>query len=41
MATSVPCPSCEMELYTTEHLQGPYFGKGSGPPLQQDSKGPL
>ena len=39
MSTSVQCPCCKKELYTTQHIEGPYFGKVSGPPLEQDSKG--
>lgn len=39
MATSVACPCCGKELYVTEHIQGPYTGKVSGPPLHQDSTG--
>jgi C4-type Zn-finger protein len=39
MANSVPCPCCAKELYVTEHIEGPYSGKVSGPSLQQDSSG--
>ena len=39
MITPVVCPCCSNELYTTEHIQGLYFGKVGGPKLQQDSKG--
>lgn len=38
MITSVPCPCCTKELYTTSHIEGPHFSKQSGPPLEQDSK---
>ena len=39
MVTSVACPCCSKELYTTEHIQGPYVSKVKGPQLQQDSNG--
>lgn len=39
MVTSVACPCCSRELYATELIQGPYFGKVRGPELQQDSTG--
>lgn len=41
MITSVACPCCPNELYTTAHIEGPHFAKQSGPPLEQDSKGPF
>ena len=39
MITSVACPCCTKELFTTSHIEGPHHSKQSGPPLDQDSKG--
>jgi hypothetical protein len=39
MVTPVACPCCAKELYATEQIQGPHFGKVRGPQLRQDSRG--
>lgn len=39
MTTSVACPCCAKELYTTAHIEGPHFSKQSGSPIDQDAKG--
>ena len=39
MANPVACPCCREELYSTVQIQGPHFGKASGPALEQDSAG--
>ena len=35
MSNIVNCPCCQKELYQSAHIEGPHFGKVSGPELQQ------